>query len=183
MLGGIVMYHTLFAPAVMLLCGLLLAFRGRWLVPFALVVVSLIMGFVYGGAAAASLTENPILIRWAPLLIAVLFSVLAVVLFRTAFFVSGIVLGFFLAGVFLPDLPVFFASIAALGTGALVYFFRNFVFSVLTALIGAALTAAGAVNLLAWVEVSAGTDVYWIITVLTACFGIFCQVKKGRKRN
>jgi len=181
MLGELVVYQPLLAPGLMLVCGLLLAFAGRRLVILALVLSALASGFLYGGGIMASFTEDPGLLKWGPVAISILLAVIVLILYRFAFFAAGFFLGFFLAEIFLPGTSVLAAVGISLGTGALVYFFRNFVFSVLTALLGASLTATGSVNLLAWTGVFAGVYIYWLIAIAVGFTGLVYQLKKGRK--
>ena len=181
MLGELVIYHPLLAPGLMLVCGLLLAFAGRRLVILALVFSALAAGFLYGGGIMASFTEDPGLIKWGPVAISILLSVIVLILYRFAFFAAGFFLGFFLTGILLPNASILAAVAISLGTGALVYFFRNFVFSVLTALLGASLTATGSVNLMAWAGVFAGVYVYWLIAIVICFAGLIYQLKKKRK--
>lgn len=181
MLGDLVTYHPLIAPSLMLVCGLLLAFAGRRLVPLALVVSALAAGFLYGGGIISRFTDDPELLRYGPWVLALVFSAAVLVLYRLAFFAAGFFLGLFAAGIFLPESSTIAAVGIAVGSGALVYFFRNFVFSVLTALLGASLTATGSVNLLGWTGISAGVAVYWTIAVGIGLFGALHQLKKGRK--
>lgn len=181
MLGQLVMYDPLWAPAFMFICGILLAFFGRKLVPLALVLASLSAGLLYGGGFIAQFTDSPLAVKWGPVVVAILLSVLVIIVYRFAFFVAGLVIGFFIAGVLLPESSIVITGGIALGTGALVYFFRNFVFSILTAVLGASLAATGTVNLLAWTSLSANAWIYWSIAAVIAVCGIFYQLRKGRK--
>lgn len=181
MLGELVVYHPLVAPGLMLVFGLLLAFYGRKLVALALVLASLSLGYLYGGGMVASFTENPLLLQWGPLVVAIILCVIVLLLYRLAFFAAGFFLGLFLAAIFLPEASTLVSVGISLGTGALVYFFRNFVFSVLTALLGASLSATGSVNLLAWTGVSAGVYAYWLIAAGIGLIGLIFQLKSGRK--
>lgn len=181
MLGEIVVYHPLAVPLIMLVCGLLLAFHGRKLIPLALVLAAMVLGFMHGGVVISRFTDDPQIIQWGPVAIGILLALLAVFLYRLAFFVAGILLGLFLAGILLPGGGLLWTLLIALVTGALVYLARNFVFSVLTAILGGALTASGAVNLLAWTGLSASVVVYWLILGLTTLFGLISQLKRGRK--
>ncbi len=183
MIGELVMYHTFAVPAFMLAAGIALAFFGNRLVPFALVICALILGFLHGGSFLLLFTVNPDVLRFGPVILSVLLAVLVSFLYRMAFFLAGLFIGFFASSALFPDLSVVFAGGLALIAGALVYVARNFVFSVLTALMGAGLTATGAVNLLAWVNVSAGVAVYWLIVMIIFIAGAIYQLnrKKGRK--
>ena len=180
MLGQLVMFDLKVAPVLMVVCGLLLAFYGRKLVPLALALASIATGLLYGGSFIASFTDNPHAVQWGPFAVAVLLTVVVLIAYRLAFFAAGLVLGFFIAGVILPESTLLVVSVVSLGTGALVYFFRNFVFSVLTALLGASLTATGSVSLLAWVRVAAGTAVYWIIGAVIALCGLVFQLRRRK---
>jgi len=175
------MYDPLFAPVILFIAGIFLAFRGRRLIPLALVMCSLATGFLYGGGIISSFTDNPDIIRWGPVLAGVILAVLVNLLYKIAFFAAGALLGFFISGIFLPEAPLSVTAGISLVTGALVYFFRNFVFSVLTALLGASLTATGSVNLMAWAGVFAGVYVYWLIAIVICFAGLIYQLKKKRK--
>jgi len=181
MLGELVLYDPLLASIAMLVCGLLIAFNGRRLITVALVLAALGVGFLYGAGIVSSFTADPVVLKWAPLIMAVVLAVVMLVLYKFAFFAAGFFLGFFLSGIILPGASWITSVGISLGAGALVYFFRNFVFSVLTALLGASLTATGSVNLLAWTGVYAGVYVYWTIAVVTGITGLVCQLRRGRK--
>ncbi len=181
MLGELVLCHPLYAPLAMLPAGLVLAFHGRKIVPFALGLCALVLGFLYGGLLLSAISSDPVVIRWAPLLTAVLFTLLVLFLYRVAFFFAGLLIGFFLAGFLLPDASTIVAGLVALATGAIVYVSRNFVFSVLTAVLGGALAATGAVNLSAWAGVYAGPAAYWSVFGAVVLFGAVYQLKHGGK--
>jgi len=182
-MGDLVMYHTSVVPAVLLIAGLALCFFGRKIVPFALVVASLITAFLYSGPLLSSVTANPVILRFGPLAVAVVFAVLVSFLYRVAFFVAGLFIGFFISSALFPDVHLFFKLASAVLAGSLVYVSRNFVFSVLTSVMGAGLTATGSVNLVAWAGISAGVTAYWIIYTVTAVAGVLYQTigNKGRK--
>lgn len=181
MLGELIMYDPLISPVVFFIAGIFLAFRGRKLVPFALAVCSLVIGFLYGSAIIANFTDNPDFIRWGPVLLGVVLAVLVNLLYKIAFFAAGAVLGFFLSGVVIPEASVLVTAGISIITGALVYFFRNFVFSVLTAVLGAVLFATGAVNLVAWTGISAGRTIYMVTVVVISLLGAVYQLRNGRK--
>lgn len=182
MLGELVLCHPFYAPLFMLAAGLVLAFHGRKTVPLALGLCALALGYLYGGLFLASVSSDPAVLRWAPVIIALLFTVLVLFLYRIAFFFAGLLIGFFLASFLLPEASAIIIGLAALGTGAIVYVSRNFVFSVLTAVLGAALAATGAVNLSAWAGVYAGPAAYWSLLAAIAMFGSIYQLKRGGKR-
>ncbi len=181
MLGELVLCHPLYAPIFMLITGLILAFHGRKTIPLAIGLCAMALGYLYGGLFLASVSSDPVLLRWAPFAIAVLFTVLVLFLYRLAFFFAGVLIGLFLAGFLLPEASWMIIGLAALGTGAIVYVSRNFVFSVLTAVLGGALTATGAVNLSAWAGVYAGPIAYWFLFAAISLFGVFYQLKHGGK--
>ncbi len=181
MLGELVMYDPLFAPVILFIAGIFLAFRGRRLIPLALVMCSLATGFLYGGGIISSFTDNPDIIRWGPVLAGVILAVLVNLLYKIAFFAAGALLGFFISGIFLPEAPLSVTAGISLVTGALVYFFRNFVFSVLTAVLGAVLFTTGAVNLVAWTGFSAGRTCYIASVVIISILGAAHQLRSGRK--
>lgn len=177
------MYHTLAVPAFMLAVGVVLTFFGNRVVPVALVLSALVTGFLHSGSLLLQFTENPDILRFGPGVLAVLLAVLVSILYRAAFFLAGLFIGFFASSALFPELPVIFAGVIAIVSGALVYVSRNFVFSVLTSVMGAGLTAAGVVNLLAWINISAGIYVYWIILVVFFVIGVVYQNinRKGRR--
>jgi len=183
MLGQLVIYDPFAASLVMLLLGAALAFFGNRLVPLALGLCSLVIGFLHGGQLIASFTDNPHLIQWGPVAVAVLLTVAVLFLYHVAFFVAGLFIGYFALQVLLPDQSIILYGAGALLAGAIVYVSRNFVFSVLTGLMGAALFATGAVNLLAWAGVFAGRTVFWVIASAVALWGIVVQTKRGRKKK
>ncbi len=182
-MGDLVMYNISVVPAVLLASGLALCFFGRKIVPFALVVASLITAFLYSGPLLSSVTDNTLVLRFGPLVLSVVFAVLVSFLYRIAFFVAGLFIGFFISSAVFPDLHMLYKLAAALVAGSLVYVSRNFVFSVLTSVMGAGLTATGSVNLVAWAGISAGVTVYWIVYAVTAVAGVLYQTigNKGRK--
>jgi len=182
MLGELVLFHPLLVPIFFTVAGFALAFRGRKLVPLALGLAALVIGYLYGSSALAALGVSPDVLKWGPPVIAVFFLVVAMFLYRVAFFLAGALLGFFAAKIFFPFSPVLILIAVTVFTGALVYFFRNFVFSVLTALLGASLAASGTVNLLAWAGIAAGTAAYWGIALFAASFGLANQLRTERKR-
>ncbi len=181
MSGDLVMYHTFAVPAFMFAAGIALSFFGSRLVPFALVICALVLGFLHGGSFLLQFTDNADVIRFGPIILAVLLAVLVSFLYRIAFFLAGFFIGFFALSALFPDLALIYTGALALAAGALVYVSRNFVFSVLTALMGAGLTATGAVNLLAWVNVSAGITTYWSIVVIMFIAGTVYQIKRRRR--
>lgn len=183
MSGDLVMLHPFGVPVFMLLAGIALAFYGNRIVPFALVVCGLILGFFHGGPLLSQLTDNPEVLKYGPAVLAVLLAVVVSFLYRAAFFLAGVFIGFFTTAALLPDLSPVFAWVIALVSGALVYVSRNFVFSVLTALMGAGLTATGTVNLLAWIRIPAGVAPYWIIFVVIFFTGAVFQTKRNRGRK
>jgi hypothetical protein len=178
MYGELVMYHILIVPACMLVIGVLLSFYGSRLVPLALVICALFLGFLYGGSLLASFSSNSLLLRVGPVALAILFSVLVLLLYKAAFFAGAVLIGFLAAQVLLPNISLLFAI-----AGALVYLRRNFVFSVLTSLMGASLAAAGIVNLLAWFKVTTGVTHYWLIFAIVATAGFLFQLRKAKGRN
>lgn len=182
MLGELVLFHPLLVPIFLVAAGLALAFNGRRLVPLALGLAALGIGYFYGSSALAALGAGPGILKWGPPVIALLFLVIAIFLYRAAFFLAGALLGFFAAKIFFPFCSVPLLIAVTVGAGALVYFFRNFVFSVLTALLGASLASSGTVNLLAWAGIAAGTTAYWGIALLVASFGLANQLRAERKR-
>jgi hypothetical protein len=177
------MYHTLVVPAVLMTAGLALCFFGRRIVPFALVLASLITALLYSGSFLSAVTDNPGILRFGPAVVAVLLAVLVSFLYRIAFFVAGFFIGFFISSALFPDTHLFLRLASALIAGSLVYVSRNFVFSVLTSVMGAGLAATGSVNLIAWAGISAGVTAYWIIFAVTAVTGVLYQTigSKGRK--
>lgn len=183
MLGQLVIYDPFAAPLLMLLSGALLAFFGGRLIPLALGLSTLALGFIHGGPIIASFTDNPQIIQWGPVVLAVILTVIVLFLYRIAFFVAGLFIGFFAAQAFAPDQSYLVYGISALLAGVIVYISRNFVFAVLTALMGAGLLATGAVNLLAWAGVSAGTIVYFVVAAAAAITGTFYQMKHGRNKK
>jgi hypothetical protein len=183
MLGELVIYDPFTAPFLMLLFGVVLAFFGSRLVPLALALSALVIGFFHGGSIIASFTDNALIIQWGPVAVAVLLTVIVLFVYRAAFFVAGLFIGFFAMQAFFPDRSFFIYGAAALLAGVIAYISRNFVFSVLTALMGAGLLATGAVSLLAWAGVSAGSTLYFIIAAAVAISGTFYQMRNGRKKK
>jgi hypothetical protein len=183
MLGALVLFHPLAVPGFMLFSGLLLCFWGRRLIPFAVGMCAFAVGFIHGGALISAVTESPSLQRWGPFAIALLAVVLAQFLYRLAVFAAGFLLGFFISASLFPENHVLLYLGAALLGGALVYLSRNFVFSVLTSVAGGVLAATGAVNLAAWLGVSAGTAVYWAVAAVLFAAGLAAQLKSERKRR
>lgn len=177
------MYHTLIVPAVLLAAGLVLCLFGRKIVPFALVLASVITALLYSGSLLSAITDNPDILRFGPVVVAVLLAVLVSFLYRAAFFVAGLFIGFFISSALFPDAYMLIKLASALLAGSLVYISRNFVFSVLTSVMGAGLAATGSVNLIAWAGVSAGVTVYWVVFAVTAVTGAVYQTmgSKGRK--
>jgi hypothetical protein len=183
MYGELVMYHILIVPACMLVIGVLLSFYGSRLVPLALVICALFLGFLYGGSLLASFSSNSLLLRVGPVALAILFSVLVLLLYKASFFAGAVLIGFLAAQVLLPNISLLFAAGIGAIAGALVYLRRNFVFSVLTSLMGASLAAAGIVNLLAWFKVTTGVTHYWLIFAIVATAGFLFQLRKAKGRN
>jgi len=183
MYGELVMYNPLAVPAFMLVIGLLFAFYGSRLVPLALSVCALFIGFLYGGSLLSHISSNAVILRIGPVIFAILFAVLVYFLYRAVFFAAGALFGFFAAQLLLPGISILFAVGIGILSGALVYLSRNFVFSVLTSLVGGSLTATGAVNLFAWINITAGVVYYWVILATVAICGICYQTrrKSGRK--
>ena len=177
------MYHTLMVPLFMVATGIALAFFGSRLVPFALVLSALVIGLLHGGSLLARFTDNPDVLRFGPVVLGIVLAVIVSFLYKTAFFVAGLLIGFFASSALFPELPLLFVGVSAIIAGALVYVSRNFVFSVLTSVMGAGLTAAGAVNLLAWVNVSAGVAAYWATLAVIAIAGLVFQNKGRRGRK
>ena len=183
MTGELIMYSPFTVSIVLFLVGLVLAFFGNRVIPFALIFCALIAGFLHGGSILQQFTDNPDILRFGPPVIAVLLAVLVSFLYKAAFFAAGILMGFFVSTILIPDLSIVPAALIALVFGALVYLSRNFVFSVLTSVLGAVLTATGIVNLVAWLNISAGIAAYWVVVVVTAVAGLFHQTKRNRGRK
>ena len=183
MTGELIMYSPFAVSLLFFSVGIALAFFGNRIIPFALVFCALIAGFLQGGAILQQFTDNPDVLRFGPPVIAVLLAFLVSFLYKAAFFIAGMLMGFFVSTILLPDLSIVPAAIIALVFGALVYVSRNFVFSVLTSVLGAVLTATGTVNLVAWLNISAGVAAYWAVVAVTAVAGIIYQTKRNRGRK
>ena len=183
MTGELVMYSPFAVSLLLFLVGIALAFFGNRIIPFALVFCALIAGFFHSGSILQQFTENPDILRFGPPVIAVLLAILVSFLYKAVFFVAGMLMGFFVSTILMPDLSIVPAALIALVTGALVYLSRNFVFSVLTSVLGAVLTATGTVNLVAWLNISAGIAAYWAVVAVTALAGLFYQTKRNRGRK
>jgi hypothetical protein len=177
------MYNPLAVPVVMLIAGLVLAFRGRKLVILALIIGALATGLLHGSSLLSSVTDNSSVLLYGPVALAILFAVLVSFLYRAAFFVAGVFIGYFILSLLFPNPSPAVSLPVAVLAGALVYISRNFVFSVLTSIMGAGLAATGSVNLIAWAGVSAGVTAYMVILAVTAISGILYQTtgKRGRK--
>lgn len=183
MIGELIMYHTLAVPLFLLVAGIALTFWGNRIIPFAIILLALILGFLHGGSLLLKFTENPDILRFGPIVLAVVLAIIVSFLYRAAFFLAGLFIGYFACSALFPQLSPIIIWIVALVSGALVYVSRNFVFSVLTSVTGAGLSATGIVNLIAWVNVSAGITAYWVIVVIITVSGVIYQTKrkKGRK--
>ncbi len=88
MLGELVLCHPLYAPIFMLITGLILAFHGRKTIPLAIGLCAMALGYLYGGLFLASVSSDPVLLRWAPCHSRALHGAGAV-LYRLAFFFAG----------------------------------------------------------------------------------------------
>jgi len=183
MIGQLVMYHPFAIPVLLLVSGIMLAFWGGRLVPFALVLFALILGVIQGGSVLINFTDNPDVLRFGPYVLAVLLAIAVSFLYRAAFFLAGLFIGYFLCSSFFPDLSMIFAGVVALVSGALVYVSRIFVFSVLTSVAGAGLAATGAVNLIAWINVACDVTAYWVIVAVIAVSGVIYQTKRNKGRK
>ena len=183
MIGELVMYHPFAVPAFLALSGIILALWGSRIVPFALVLFALILGVVQGGSVLINFTDNPDVLKFGPYVLAVLLAVAVSFVYRVAFFLAGLFIGYFLCSSFFPNLSMIFAGVVALVSGALVYVSRNFVFSVLTSVTGGGLAATGIVNLVAWVGVTFGVTVYWAIVLVIAVSGVIYQTKRNKGRK
>ena len=183
MIGELVMYHTLAVPLLLLLAGLVLAFFGSRVVPFALVLCALILGFFHGASILQRITDNIEVIKYGPFVLAFLLALLVSFLYRAVFFLAGFFIAFSIVSAVFPELSVFISCVAGVIFGALVYASRNFVFSVLTALLGACLVATGIVNLFAWVNISAGVTWYWVTIAVTFIVGVIFQTKRNKGRK
>ncbi|MCK5133404.1 MAG: hypothetical protein KAR40_14780 [Candidatus Sabulitectum sp.] len=183
MIGELIMYHTLAVPVFFLTAGIALAFFGSRIIPFVLVLCALILGFLHGGSVLLLFTDKVEILRYGPVVLAVLFAVAVSFLYRVAFFLAGLFIGYFASSALFPELSVIIVGIITLVSGALVYVSRNFVFSVLTSVMGAGLAATGSVNLIAWMNVSAGITAYWAIVVFVFICGIVYQTKRNKGRK
>ncbi len=183
MIGELVMYDSLAVPLFLLASGAALAFFGSRLVPFAIAICAVILGLVHGGGLLLYFSENADVLRYGPIVVAILFAIIVSFLYRAAFFLAGLFIGYFAVTTLFPQITPLIAIIVAIICGALVYASRNFVFSVLTALMGAGLFATGTVNALAWVNISAGVTSYWLTVVITFIAGIVYQVKRNKGRK
>lgn len=181
MIGELIMFHPLAVPAFFFLAGIALAFFGNRIVPFALVLSALIIGFLQGSTLIVQITDKIEILRYGPIVLAILLAVAVSFLYRIAFSLAGLFIGFFASSTLFPELSFVIAGLIALVSGALVYVSRNFVFSVLTSVMGAGLTATGAVNLAAWINVSAGVTIYWVIAAIITLAGLVYQNKKGKR--
>ncbi len=183
MIGYLISYNIIAVSIIFLISGLILAFRGSRFVPFALIIAGLTAGLLYSGGLLVKITANPDIIKFGPMVIAVLLAVLVSFLYRLAFFVAGFIIGFFITTALFPDLSIIYISGVAIFAGVLVYISRNFVFSVLTSIMGGSLVATAVISLLAWIRISAGIPMYWGIYVIITISGLLYQIKsnKGRK--
>jgi len=183
MIGELIMYHTLAVPLFLLVVGVALAFWGNRIIPFTIILLALILGFLQGGSILLKFTENPDILRFGPIVLGVVLAIAVSFLYKAAFFLAGLFIGYFACSALFPQFSSIIIWIIALVSGALVYVSRNFVFSVLTSVTGAGLSATGIVNLIAWVNVPAETTAYWLIVVIIAISGVIYQTKrkKGRK--
>lgn len=183
MIGELIMYDPLAVPAFFLAAGIALAFFGSRIVPFALVLSAFIAGIMHGGPFLLQFTDNPDILKFGPAVLGILFAVLVSFLYRIAFFLAGFFIGYFTISALFPELSMFPVLLIAIVAGALVYVSRNFVFSVLTSVMGAGLAAAGAVSLVAWINVSVGVFGYWAIVVVITTSGVVYQLKRNKGRK
>ncbi len=183
MIGELIMYHTLAVPLFLLFAGIAIAFWGNRILPFAIIFIALMIGILQGGSFLLKFTENPDILRFGPILLAVVLAIAVSFLYRAAFFLAGLFIGYFACSTLFPHLSSIIIWIVTLISGALVYVSRYFVFSVLTSVTGAGLSATGIVNLIAWVNISAGVTEYWMMVVIITIAGVVYQTKrkKGRK--
>ena len=77
---------------------------GKSIVPFALVLFALILGVVQGGSVLVNVTDNPDVLRFGPYVLAVLLAVAVSFIYRIAFFLAGLFIGYFLCSSFFPEL-------------------------------------------------------------------------------
>ena len=180
MIGQLIMIHPLFVSILFVITGFLLAAKGNKLVPMALVLCGLFLGFQFGPLLVSYFTGNSSVLQYAPYIIGALFAWLLLFLYKLSFFVAGVFLGYFVCTSLFSQLSVIFSLICSLISGVLLFTSRNLIFAILTAAAGGMLFATGTVNLLAFVNVSASILVYWIIFGFAFFAGIFSQVK-GRK--
>jgi len=183
MIGELVMFHPFAVPAFLTVSGIILALWGSRIVPFALVLFALILGVVQGGSLLVNVTDNPDVLRFGPYVLAVLLAVAVSFIYRIAFFLAGLFIGYFLCSSFFPELSSVLVWVLALVAGALVYVSRNFVFSVLTSVTGAGLAATGIVNLIAWINVTCSVAIYWVIVAVIAISGVIYQTKRNKGRK
>lgn len=183
MIGELIMYHTLLVPVFLLTAGIALAFWGSRIVPFALVLSALILGYLKGGSILQNFSANVEILKYGPFVLAILLAVVVSFLYRIAFFLAGFFIGYFVSSSLFPEFSTIIVWIISFVAGALVYVSRNFVFSVLTSVMGAGLTATGAVNLIAWIGVSASIPVYWAIVATVALGGLVYQNKRNKGRK
>lgn len=180
MIGELIMIQPLTVSVLFVVFGLILAARGNKLIPFALVLCGLFLGFQYGPLIISLITSNPTVLKFTPFVMGALFAWLLLFLYKLSFFIAGVFLGYLICTSLLPQLSVIFSLLFSLVCGVLLFTSRNIIFAALTSAAGAMLFATGFVNLLAFVNISASILVYWIVFTLTFFAGIISQVK-GRK--
>lgn len=178
----LILLHPVLGSVVVLLVGLLICFQGRRLFVLVLAVAGFLLGYIYGGPLAAEITENPHVIRWAPVGLGLLLAVLSGAFLRLSLFLAGLVLGWFLSISFAPEAHFLVWLVCALLAGSMLAVFKNLVLSLLTAIAGGRMIALGAVSLLACMSVGTGGTVYTLIFATSALAGAAYQLRsKGKK--
>ena len=177
MIGQLILIHPLAVSIIFIITGLILAARGNKLIPLALILCGLFLGFQYGPFLLTFITGNPTVLTFAPYVMGALFAWLLLFLYKLSFFIAGLFLGYFISTSLFPEMSVIFTLICSLVSAVLLFTSRNVIFAVLTSAAGAMLFATGVVNLLASMGFAAGILAYWIVFTLTFLAGIFSQVK------
>lgn len=178
----LLMLDPLAAAVLMLVVGLCLCFFGRKLIFFSLAVVCFIMGWLYGSELLASLTGSRFLLEWGPWILGVAASVLGMLLYKLSIFTAGALIIWFLLERHVPEVHIALRIFGSLAAGGLLLAFRKPLLSMLTALLGASMTALASVAILAHVSVSVSTLVYWLILAVLAAAGFSVQMRDGKEK-
>lgn len=181
MLDGFVMADLTVGPLLLLALGFVLLLWGRRVFWAAVALAGFAIGWMYGGALAAAVTDSAAVIRWAPLGLGVVCAVLSGLLLKVSLFLGGLVLGWFLASELAPQAGLILRAAGALVAGGLLLASKEVIIVVLTCAAGARMVTLGAISLLAGMSVFVSPSVALLLSVLLAVAGIALQMRKRRR--